>query len=527
MKNFTKYIFPFLILLISLPAFSYEKLSSLPSASATIFLDFDGHTVQSAAWNNGNKLFCTPSGLNDVQITEVFHRVSEDYRPFNVNITTDSTIFLAAPLAQRVRMIVTQTSDWYQGVGGVAYIGSFTWGDDTPGFIFPDRLANVPKYIAECCTHESGHTIGLSHQSAYNNDCGLVDPYNPGTGSGEAGWAPVMGNSYYKNMTGWYNGPTPYGCDNTQDNLTIITTQNGFGYRTDDYADEPNENNFLLPAASFSVSGIISTNVDKDAFKLVLANNENLHIDVIPFGLNSSNSGANLDVKIFLYNQSKTLIRTYDPVSSLSVSLDTALNAGTYFIVVKGTGNVNAAEYGSLGSYTLSGTSTKVLAIRDVRLQGNSRNEKHNFDWSIICDEPIISQTLEVSKDGSRFETLGNLNSSDKVYSYQPNLKSTLFYRLKITSSIGQTAYSNIISLQAVNNIRKQFTVATLVQHEVNIQATEKFDYALYDMKGGLLLKGKGNNGLNKISAANLPAGLFVIQIQGNNYKQTERIIKQ
>ena len=267
--------------------------------------------------------------------------------------------------------------------------------------------------------------------------------------------------------------------------------------------------------------------MDKDAFKLVLANNENLHIDVIPFGLNSSNSGANLDVKIFLYNQSKTLIRTYDPVSSLSVSLDTALNAGTYFIVVKGTGNVNAAEYGSLGSYTLSGTSTKVLAIRDVRLQGNSRNEKHNFDWSIICDEPIISQTLEVSKDGSRFETLGNLNSSDKVYSYQPNLKSTLFYRLKITSSIGQTAYSNIISLQAVNNIRKQFTVATLVQHEVNIQATEKFDYALYDMKGGLLLKGKGNNGLNKISAANLPAGLFVIQIQGNNYKQTERIIKQ
>ena len=527
MKNFTKHIIPFLILLISLPVFSQVKLSSLTSASATIFLDFDGHTVQSAAWNNGNKFVCTSSGLNDVQITEIFHRVSEDYRPFNVNITTDSSIFLAAPLNKRVRMIVTLTSNWYQGVGGVAYIGSFTWGDDTPGFIFPDRLANVPKYIAECCTHESGHTIGLSHQSAYNNSCGLVDPYNPGSGSGEAGWAPVMGNSYYKNMTGWYNGPTPYGCENTQDNLTIITTQNGFGYRADDYNDEPAENNFLLPASSFSVSGIISTNVDKDAFKLVLANNENLHIDVTPFGLNSSNSGANLDVKVFLYNQSKTLIRTYDPLNSLSVSLDTSLIAGTYYLVVKGTGNVNAAEYGSLGSYTLSGTSTKVLAIRDVKLFGNSRNDKHNLDWSIVCDEPIVNQTLEVSKDGSHFENLGTISNGSKVYSYQPNLKTTLFYRLKITSSIGQTAYSNIISLQAVNGTRKQFTVATLVQQEMSIQASEKFEYALYDMKGRLLLKGNGNNGLNKISAANLPAGLFVIQLQGNNFKQTERIIKQ
>src|SRR5690606_11483983 len=112
---------------LSLPAFSQVKLSSLSSAPATIFLDFDGQTVHSAAWNNGNKLFCSPSGLNDAQITEVFNRVAEDYRPFKVNITTDSTVFLAAPLNQRVRMIVTQTSDWYQGVGGGAYIGSFTW----------------------------------------------------------------------------------------------------------------------------------------------------------------------------------------------------------------------------------------------------------------------------------------------------------------------------------------------------------------------------------------------------------------
>ncbi|MGH2647562.1 MAG: hypothetical protein ACRDE8_08350, partial [Ginsengibacter sp.] len=100
-------------------------LSSYPSAKATIFLDFDGHYVQSTSWNGGTPFVCAPAPLNDAQITEIFNRVSEDYRPFNINITTDSTKFLAAPLTQRIRIIVTPTSGWYLGVGGVSYTGSF------------------------------------------------------------------------------------------------------------------------------------------------------------------------------------------------------------------------------------------------------------------------------------------------------------------------------------------------------------------------------------------------------------------
>src|SRR5438105_2223300 len=106
-------------LLTSINAISLPKLSSYPSAQATIFLDFDGQNVISASWNNGQPLNCAASGLNDTQITEVFNRVSEDYRPFNINITTDSTVFFAAPVNRRIRIIVTPTSGWYQGVGGV------------------------------------------------------------------------------------------------------------------------------------------------------------------------------------------------------------------------------------------------------------------------------------------------------------------------------------------------------------------------------------------------------------------------
>ena len=60
---------------------------------------------------------CEAAPLTDAQILEIFNRVSEDYRPFNVNITTDSVKFLAAPLTQRIRVIVTPTSSWKTGVG--------------------------------------------------------------------------------------------------------------------------------------------------------------------------------------------------------------------------------------------------------------------------------------------------------------------------------------------------------------------------------------------------------------------------
>ncbi len=88
-------------------------LSSYPSAQAVIFLDFDGETVENTSWNLNGPIVCGPSGLNTAQMTEVFNRVSEDYRPFNLNVTTDSTKYLSAPIAKRMRIVVTITSDWY------------------------------------------------------------------------------------------------------------------------------------------------------------------------------------------------------------------------------------------------------------------------------------------------------------------------------------------------------------------------------------------------------------------------------
>jgi hypothetical protein len=530
MKNFTKYTLFVYVLFTSVMANAQSgpKLNSLSSATATIYLDFDGETVTSAGWNGGNTFTCGPSTMTDAQITEIFERVSEDYRPFDVNITTDYDKFVAAPLAKRVRIIITSTSTWYaQGFGGISYIGSFTWGDDTPGFVFADRLGFVTKYVAECCSHEAGHTVGLSHQSTYDSNCNLVETYNSGSGSGQIGWAPVMGNSYGQNMTGWNEGPTPYGCSATQDNLTIITSQNGFGYRTDDFTDVVNSNAYAVGTGSFNVSGIITTSNDKDVFKFTNTSNSHIHLEVTPFGLGANNSGANLDVEMKLYDGSYNLIQTYNPADVMNVIADTVLNTGTYYISVSGAGNANISAYGSIGSYTISGVKG-LLPIHDIALTGNSINGKHNLNWKIISDEPTKSAVLEVSTDGISFKQLSTFNQATaSSFTYTPNKTGTLYYRLKVTTVIGEMAYSNIFALKASVDQTKFYTISTFVTSNIAINATRDYRYIINDLNGRSLANGSGTNGLNKINIQSLPSGMYIIQLITNNTKQTERIIKQ
>jgi hypothetical protein len=519
-------------LFTSLNAFAVPQLSSLPTAEATIYLDFDGHYVSSTIWNGGKSIDCAPSGMNDAQITEIFNRVSEDYRPFNVNITTDSTKFLAAPLTKRVRMIVTTTSAWYPGVGGVAYVGSFTWGDDTPGFIFTDRLGPFkPKIVAECCSHESGHTLGLSHQSKYNNECAMTSVYNDGIGSGETGWAPIMGNSYYKNLTGWNNGPTPTGCSALQDNLTIITNNNGFTYRDDDYSNDAaiNPASLVVANKSFSAKGIITTTTDKDVFQIDLPQNGILQLNALPYAVANNEDGADLDIKITLLNAQMQTVNTYDNKTLLRATIDTTLQAGKYYIVLDGTGNDFTSDYGSLGSYTITGTfsALNITPIRDVALVGKVDNNNHNLNWNIISDEPVKNVELESSNDGSHFQNLTSLNANNKSFIYLPFTKGDIFYRLKVISVTDQTVFSNVITLKSTGKQEKLFTVSTMVHDEILVNAAENYQYIIADINGRIIAKGKNDAGIKKININNTPNGMYVMQIISQNQRLTERIIRQ
>lgn len=518
------------ILLPVLTAIAQPRLSSYPSAKATIFLDFDGHYVEATLWNGGKSFYCAPSGLTNEQITDVFHRVSEDFRPFDINITTDSTVYLAAPLNKRIRIVITPTSDWYQGVGGVSFTRSFTWGDGTPAFVFPDRLLWSSKIIAECCSHEAGHALGLSHQAKYNDNCGLVAVYHDGAGSGETGWAPVMGNSYNRNFSGWNNGPTPNGCYADQDNLSIITSLNGFGYREDDHSDDPRLGATKIPVVKNELfaEGIITSSNDKDAFEINFTEAGEFQLAARPFSVGPNNAGANLDVKLTLLNSRFDTIAVFDPKEKLDVFLEMGIVPGKYFVVVEGASNHYTSNYGSLGSYTISGTLRPMspMSVTQLTLRGSSSRDEHKLVWDLICDESIADQSIEVSYDGKEFKNLSVLSAAMRQFHYAPMVSGEIYYRVKVVTASGLTAYSNVVSLKQQSNVGSITIKATMVTGSIEIEADRDYQFILSDLNGKILKKGNGTGGRNVINIANYTTGIYIVQIVSNSQKNTHRIVK-
>lgn len=200
-----------------------------PTGGSVIYIDFNGGVVSGTMWNTNGDIPYTPSGLTITEEDAIMAAVSQDYAAYNVTVTTDKSVFDTANPLKRAWIIVTESYEWYCGptpcAGGVAYINSMFWGDRTPGWVFSSALAYSIKYNAEATSHETGHTIGLRHQSTYDPNCVKIAEYNPGNST--CACAPIMGVSYYQPDGRWWIGPNSLGCNSIQDDDTFIASKLG------------------------------------------------------------------------------------------------------------------------------------------------------------------------------------------------------------------------------------------------------------------------------------------------------------
>ncbi|MFM8364805.1 MAG: M12 family metallo-peptidase, partial [Verrucomicrobiota bacterium] len=201
------------------PVSSPPARSSRPGSANVIYLDFNGHAVTGTAWNTNRPatlqcvaydLDADPTTFSDYeqsQIIEIWERVAEDYRPFDVNVTTVEPLSFG-PTVARALITRNTTSSGQQNpsptAGGVAYLGVFGQSNYhtlySPAFAYHNRVGNTAANIAEVISHEVGHNFGLNH------DGGSGGEYYTGHGTGESSWAPIMGAGYGRNFTQWSKG---------------------------------------------------------------------------------------------------------------------------------------------------------------------------------------------------------------------------------------------------------------------------------------------------------------------------------
>jgi hypothetical protein len=317
-----------------------EETTPSPAA-ATILLTFNGYRVANTSWNTNGDIFCATANLNSDEITKIITRVKEDFAPFNVAVTTDEMTYHLTNPQKRMRVVVTESWEWYGFAGGVAFYDSFTWGNNTPCFVFSTLLSYNDKYIAEAISHEVGHTLGLKHQASYSGSCSPLGEFNEGSGEGVTGWAPIMGNSYYRNVTTWHKGSTS-SCQEVQDDVEKIASI--LGKKADDFTTMEN-----APELKGLKYAVMNSSNDADYFFVDSKDPITLTASPVCIG---DDIGANLHLQMKIYKKNGELLRTISNRDHLTVSAQ--LDKGKYYVAVETFANTYQSRYGMLGSYGIS-----------------------------------------------------------------------------------------------------------------------------------------------------------------------------
>ena len=161
------------------------RLNSDANAPHTIYLDFDGHVEPKSKYTCPPPLNGTPEGwpidisvtdisrtITATQVREIWEAVSEDFAPFNVNVTTDAARAPGSETANALRIAIGGLSTDHLGLAPSGCEDLLA----NPPYLNP-RIANVavvaldprtvlPRQAAAAISHEAGHLYGLAHHTA-------------------------------------------------------------------------------------------------------------------------------------------------------------------------------------------------------------------------------------------------------------------------------------------------------------------------------------------------------------------------
>ena len=354
-------------------------LQSRPGASKTLYLDFNGHMITATGWNASSgvdPMYAAPwsadADINNFSdgelgnIQAMWRQVAEDFAPFDVNVTTadpgfdalarsdaadneyGSRALITPNTAYLDASYVTSSGQIYScGCGGVAYVGVFgrTSQDGQPALVFNNSVNGA----GEAITHEVGHNLGLNHDGT------STVGYYQGHGTGETGWAPIMGVGYYKALVQWSKGEY-LDASQSQDDYGIMGSY-GLDPSVDDHGNNPASATTPVYAvsdggATSTATGTVETPADADVF-VIAAGAGPVSITATTVAVD-----PNLDIQITLTDESGALLASANPADLLAASIDVIVGGGNYYITIDGVGkgdplDTGYTDYGSLGGYKI------------------------------------------------------------------------------------------------------------------------------------------------------------------------------
>jgi hypothetical protein len=442
----------------SLTSLTYKEVTSLqsrPGASKVLYIDYLAGSVSDTAWNTGDGAPETINYANYTYDTDAntfslidlqsmyagWAETAEDYAPFDVNVTTDLSVFNAVAQINKSKIIATSTN-WADS-GGVAYVDVFGLRDDdfyNIGWTFNKGFSSMGMTHS----HESGHQMGLSHDGIINGT-----PYSPGAGNS----GPIMGAPFGKDFAHWNNGSYT-GANQTQNDVSII--QGKLGVIADDHGDT---NGTSSPIDSEEFVGFISPaglSPDVDVFRFTLSDSKSVNLTVRSLFAQANNNGSdntagglNLSAKIELKNSANVVVQQKLPSINAAENdfiFSGNLGAGTYYLNIQPQAyeDANFNEYGNGGYYQVQ-NNLAPMSAPDLLVESPA------VDDSILDPGQTFQFSASVKNQGdstSNATTLTYFRSTDSTI----NSSDAPVGTDSITSLAADTSAAEKISLTAPQN---------------------------------------------------------------------------
>jgi fibronectin type 3 domain-containing protein len=161
-----------------------------------------------------------------------------------------------------------------------------------------------------------------------------------------------MGTGYGRTITQFSKGEYP-GANRTEDDLAIVSSR--LPYLPDDHGDSAGQASEVSPTGTIDETGRIGGENDADLFRVESTGPGPLSVTATPHP-----AYRNLDVGLELLDDQLDVIASASPSGPFDATITTSVTAGVHYLRITGTGLddlvTGYGKYGSIGSYTLTGT---------------------------------------------------------------------------------------------------------------------------------------------------------------------------
>jgi len=382
-------------------------LESNPGARRTVYLDFNGHSVDylldrrdhaspgftlDLPVSRSDGAYWHINATEAAMIEDIWATVAEDFAAFDVNVTTHEP---ESGRFDRVAIGGPQPS-WQDGGPGV-----HRWYEDETTWVWPESFngfsnpaqVDLAVHIGNVASHEQGHVLDICHKSergivqtitdvagrtVYPETLPISDPrdaawYDSEYSPGDPNWNPIMGTAYNSQRTIWTQAVMDLedrvseGPSATTPGVTVTTTRvairtSGFneimhlqrelGLRADDHGDSVDA--ATLMTSSIAVGNIETAN-DTDVFILDVSPGGTFSVDV-----DVAEVAPNLDLALSVFELSESgdvrvtqpRIEPIDRLGASSSLLTLTPSADRIVVMVSSRGDL----VGDIGTYTVRTT---------------------------------------------------------------------------------------------------------------------------------------------------------------------------